>query len=76
MSGPNLEFLKRQIKRILNRDVEIESTKSGRFICKYVDFNMSPISLIADTEEEAYQKLLQYLKSKTPTPDPETPSAA
>ena len=42
-----------------------------------MDFNMSPLSLLGDTEEEAYQKLFKYLSAKAPTEDePEPPSAA
>lgn len=73
----SLELLKRQVQRLANRPVEIESTRSGKFICKFVDFNMSPISLIGDTEVEAYQKLYKYLSDKKgPDTDPETPTAA
>jgi len=72
----NLQFLKRQVERLAHRSVEVEKTKSGKFICKFMDFNMSPISLLADTEEEAYQKLYQYLKGKKPPEEPDLPPAA
>jgi hypothetical protein len=75
MAEPNLEFLKRQVRRLAGRDVEIERTKSGKCIPKFLDFKMSPISLLADTEVECYQKLLQYLKDKK-TEEPDLPPAA
>lgn len=76
MSQLSLELLKMQVRRLANRDVEIEKTKLGKFIPKFIDFNMSPASLLSDSEEEAYQKLIQYLKSKQDSHDPETPPAA
>jgi len=42
-----------------------------------MDFNMSPLALVANTEVEAYQKLYQYIKGKqTPPDDPDSPQAA
>ena len=77
MSQPNLELLKRQIAKILGRSVEVEKTKSGRYICRYVNFGMSPISLVGDSETEAYQKLLQYLQKKEEnSPEPDLPTSA
>jgi len=75
--SPNLQLLKKQVERLAHRTVEVEQTRSGKFICVFMDFNMSPLSLLGDTEEEAYQKLFKYLSAKAPTEDePEPPSAA
>jgi hypothetical protein len=74
----SLQFLKKQVERLAHRTVEIERTKSGKYICKFMDFNMSPLSLVADTEVEAYQKLYQYLTEKKTegSDEPEPPAAA
>lgn len=76
MNQLSLELLKRQIKQLTGREVTVDRTKSGRYICKFIDFNMSPLALVGDSEEEAYKKLLQYLKQKHENPDPELPPAA
>jgi hypothetical protein len=77
MTQPSLELLKRQITKILGRSVEVEKTRSGRYICRYVDFGMSPISLVGESEAEAYQKLLQYLQKKEEeSPEPDSPRSA
>lgn len=56
---------KSKLAVLLGREPSCEVTKNGRFIVKYVDFNNPhPSKLVADTEELAYQALLEYLKSK------------
>lgn len=55
----------------------MEVTKTGRYICKYLDYGASPLSLLGETEEEAYKKLILHLESKrAPMDDPEPPAAA
>jgi hypothetical protein len=59
---------KEQVEKILGRPVAVEQTKTGKWICQYVDFSMRPLSLVADTEELAYENLLTYLLSKAQEP--------
>jgi hypothetical protein len=70
-----MELVKRQLQKLLGREVQVEKLKSGKFICKYLSFNMHPLSLVGATEDEAYQNLLKYLQSQ-PKPEPEPDSAA
>lgn len=63
-----LEQTKAQLKNILGRDVGVEQTTTGKWICQYVDFNMKPSTLVGDTEELAYENLLTYLLSRATEP--------
>jgi hypothetical protein len=57
-----LDEVKLELKVRLGRDVEVESTKFGKFICQFVDYNNPhPSRLVGDTEELAYHRLLEYL---------------
>lgn len=57
--------LKAEIDNLLGRDVGVEQTRDGKWICKYADYNNPhPAQLVGDTEEIAYAHLLSYLKSK------------
>ena len=67
MTNFNLEQLKSQLKLILKREVEVERLRTGKFICKYLDFGMPALTLIGENEEEAYAKLLTYLQTKNKT---------
>lgn len=54
-----------EVEQILGRPVEVEQTIHGAWICQFVDYqNPKPTKLVGDTEEIAYQKLLEYLKSR------------
>lgn len=60
----DLPQIKAELKTLLKRDVGVEQTTKGQWICQYVEYGMHPTALVGDTEELAYQKLLEYLKSK------------
>ena len=75
MTKPNLNLLKLQLQKMLGRPVETETLRSGKFICKYLEYGMTPLALVGETEEEAYQKLHQYLSAKK-KPEPDGPAAA
>ena len=68
METLSLELLKKHLSNLLHREVGIEKLKSGKFMCKYLDYGMSPLALVGATEEEAYQKLAAYLKAKQGEP--------
>lgn len=56
---------KATVDKILGRDVGVEETIHGKFICKFVDYsNPHPSALVGETEEIAYQNLLVYLRSR------------
>jgi hypothetical protein len=67
-----LQQLKEQVDKKLQRDVGVEQTTRGKFICKYLSFGAPLSTLVGDTEYEAYEKLLNYLN----TVDTDPPSAA
>jgi len=61
----SLDKTKAAIKSFLGRDVGIEKTRFGKFICKFVDYdNPHPANLVGETEELAYQNLLTYLQER------------
>lgn len=62
----DLSQIKAELHQLLKREVGVEQTTKGKWICQYAEYGMSPLALVADTEELAYDKLLQYLKSKVP----------
>jgi hypothetical protein len=76
MEPVNLELLKKRLNKMLGREVGIEKLRTGKFICKYMDYNMSPLSLVGETEEEAYQKLAAYLQAKTAESFDDPPTSA
>jgi hypothetical protein len=77
MTSPSPELLKKQIQKLLGREVGIEALRNGRFLCKYVEYGVSNLSLVGETETEALQKLLAYLQDKKKNDsDPEPPLAA
>ena len=53
-----------ELKKLLNREVGVEKLKTGKFMAKYLAYGTSPSPLVADSEEEALEKLLTYLKTK------------
>lgn len=55
---------KAAVEKILGRVVGVEVTKRGKFICKFVDYNAPMSTLVADTEDLAYELLLGYLQSR------------
>lgn len=59
-----IEVLKARVKDLLGRTPEVERLKTGKFIAKYMDYAMSPLSLVDETEEGAIEKLLAYLLAK------------
>lgn len=69
----DVEYIKRKLQEILGREIRVEKTLHGKYICKYIAYGMSPRALLADTEAEAYQKLYQYIQSQK---GPEPPGAA
>lgn len=64
---PTLEDVKADLKDWLGRDVEIDRLKTGKFLCRYVEYGMSPLALVGETEEEALRKLHIYLRDKRQT---------
>lgn len=64
MEEVNLELLKKTLSSQLGREVGVVKLRSGKFICKYLNYNMSPLALVGETELEAYQKLAAYLKTR------------
>jgi hypothetical protein len=60
-----MDNAKAEVDRILGRDVGVEATTTGKFICKFVDYNNPhPAALVGETEEIAYSNLLGYLRSR------------
>lgn len=59
-----IDALKGRLKGLLNREPEVEKLKNGKFIAKYVEYGMSPKSLVASSEEEALERLLGHLMAK------------
>ena len=68
--------VKAEVEKLLSREVGVEITKSGKFICKFVDFEAPMSKLVGDTEELAYELLLQYLKSRETQDELRTRTAA
>jgi hypothetical protein len=64
-----IEQTKSELHKILKRDVLVEQTKTGKWICQYVEYGMSPMKLVGDTQEAAYENLLAYLITKSSTGD-------
>lgn len=63
------EEAKTKVDTLLGRDVGVEKTINGAYICKFVDFNNPhPTALVGETEEIAYQKLLEYLQARAVEP--------
>jgi hypothetical protein len=62
-----MDLVKTELKKLLGRDVGVEKLKSGRFICKYFSYSMSPLQLVGDTEDDAYRNLLRHLHETKPT---------
>lgn len=60
--------MREELEKLLGRTVGVEKLKSGKFIAKYLDYSMRPSELVGATEDEAYQKLFEYLKSKKAAP--------
>ena len=60
----SLDQIKAELKALLDRDVGVEETRNGKWICQYVEYGMRPTLLLGDTEELAYTKLLEYLRAK------------
>lgn len=61
---PTLDQVKQELKQRLNREVEVEKTLKGQYICQFIDYNAPMSKLVGDTEELAYRALLTYLQSK------------
>jgi hypothetical protein len=62
----SLPQLKLEVNRLAQREVGVEETLHGKFICKFVDFsNPHPSQLLGDTEEIAYSNLLSYLQNRS-----------
>ncbi len=55
--------MREELEKILGRPVGVEKLKSGKYIAKYLDYSMRPSDLVGETEDEAFQKLLTYLKT-------------
>ena len=65
-----LPIIKSRLHQLLGRDIEVNPTKDGRFVCEFADFNNPhPAALIGSTELEAYQKLLNYVERRPAQPD-------
>jgi hypothetical protein len=60
--------MREELEKILGRPVGVEKLKSGKYIAKYLDYSMRPSDLVGETEDEAFQKLLTYLKTKKAAP--------
>ena len=60
----DIEQVRSRLKAVLGREPEVEKLKTGKFIAKYVEYGMSPLSLVGDTEAAAFEKLAQYLENK------------
>jgi hypothetical protein len=71
-----LEQVKEKLSKLLGREVQTEKTKTGRHICKFLSYNAPMATLVGDTEEEAFRKLLQHVESRVEAPDPEPPRYA
>jgi hypothetical protein len=67
---PSLEQVKKILNSMLSREVGVEQTKFGKYICKYLEYGAPMSTLVGDTEDDAYRKLLHYLNSK-PTEEPD-----
>jgi hypothetical protein len=57
-------MINEEIKSILGYEVEVEKTTDGKFIVLYMNFNSSPPPK-GDTEEDALNKFLAWLKENT-----------
>lgn len=56
--------VREELKKLLGRDVGVEKLRTGKYIAKYVCYGTSHLSLVADTENEAYLKLFEHLQNK------------
>lgn len=70
MSLP-LDSMKEQLKEILGRDVTVSKVTfagQSKFLADYVNHAAPATKLVADTEDQAIEKLFIYLSSKQPDP--------
>ena len=52
-----------RLKLLLGREPEVEKTRFGKYIAQYVTYTLNPMLLLADTYDEALEKLLEYLEA-------------
>jgi hypothetical protein len=52
-----------ELKTILGREPTCTQVKGGKFMADYFKVGAKPTQFVADTENEAFEKLLNYLKS-------------
>jgi hypothetical protein len=64
------EELVSRISALLNRDVEVERTKDGKYVVLYMSFS-SPPPPKGDTKEEALRLFLEWYEGISQEPLPE-----
>lgn len=52
------------ISKIVGHPVEVEKTLNNTFICTYLRYDAPMSTLVGNTEDEAADKLLAYLKAQ------------
>lgn len=57
--------IKEELTTVLGREPSCSLLKDGRFMADFFKYGAKPTEFIADNEDDAYLKLLNYLKQKT-----------
>ena len=58
------EQIKSELCEILKREPSSTKLKDGRIMADYYRHDAKPTEFIGDTEDEAFEKLLTYLKAQ------------
>jgi len=53
-----------KLKELLGREPTCSKLKSGKYLADYLNLQTPLTKLVADTEEEAFEKLLTFLTQK------------
>ena len=57
--------IRSELSEILGREPTCSKVKDGKFMADYFKVGAKPTQFVADTEDEAFEKLLLYLKGHT-----------
>jgi beta-lactam-binding protein with PASTA domain len=56
--------MKKSLNQWLQREVTTSQLKDGTFIADYISYGAPALSLVGQTEDEAFAKLYQFLEKK------------
>lgn len=65
-----MEQVKEKLEKLLGREPSCSRLKDGKFMADYFKYGAPARKFVAETEEDALKKLLEYLESQPKTKAP------